>query len=431
MSRGKPEPRQLDLSLPMLRMTDAGFACEDGVDARNYGDPTGIPEAKRLFGALLGMPPEQVIVGGNSSVDLIYDALVRAILHGPLPGDTPWKDVAHLKFLCPVPGYDWHFHMLAMLGVECVPVPLVDGSPDMDMVERLVRDPSVKGIICVPMYGNPSGLTFSDEAVRRLARMETAAQDFRIFWDNAYCVHHLYAGRRDHLLDLYEACREAGTEDRPLLFTSTSKITFAGGGVSAMAASPRNIERQAGLLLYQMVCFDKVNQLRHARFLPDMAAVERHMARHAEILRPKFELVLDALEKGTDRLRKLVEAAGRLLHLLPRPQGLRKAHRRAVRQRRHYPHPRRRALPRRQRPGGQRHPHRADLSASGRACQSHGAVPRGGQTGHGGQVNAQERRKVRTPPAAPVIVPFNRWRNSARWSIAPKTCACAPRAGCR
>ena len=157
---------------------------------------------------------------------------VRAILHGPLPGDTPWKDVAHLKFLCPVPGYDWHFHMLAMLGVECVPVPLVDGSPDMDMVERLARDPSVKGIICVPMYGNPSGLTFSDEAVRRLARMETAAQDFRIFWDNAYCVHHLYAGRRDHLLNIYEACREAGTEDRPLLFTSTSKITFAGPGVA-------------------------------------------------------------------------------------------------------------------------------------------------------------------------------------------------------
>ena len=145
MSRGKPEPRQLDLSLPMLRMTDAGFACEDGVDARNYGDPTGISEAKRLFGALLGMPPEQVIVGGNSSVNLIYDALVRAILHGPLPGDTPWKDVPGLKFLCPVPGYDWHFHMLAMLGVECVPVPLVDGSPDMDMVERLARDPSVKG----------------------------------------------------------------------------------------------------------------------------------------------------------------------------------------------------------------------------------------------------------------------------------------------
>ncbi|HIS03815.1 MAG TPA: aminotransferase class I/II-fold pyridoxal phosphate-dependent enzyme [Candidatus Pullichristensenella avicola] len=297
MSRGKPEARQLDLSLPMLRATDEGFLCEDGVDARNYGDPTGIPEAKRLFGALLGMLEAQVIVGGNSSVNLIYDALVRAILHGPLPGDAPWKDADRVRFICPVPGYDWHFHMLCMLGIECVPVPIVEGGPDMDAVERLARDPAVKGIICVPMYANPSGTTFSDETVRRLARMETAATDFRIFWDNAYCVHHLYADRRDHLLNLYKACSEAGTEDRALLFTSTSKITFAGGGVGAMAASPRNIERQAGLMLYQMVCYDKVNQLRHARFLPDMAAVERHMARHADILRPKFELVLEALDR--------------------------------------------------------------------------------------------------------------------------------------
>lgn len=297
MSRGKPEPRQLDLSLPMLRMTDAGFACEDGVDARNYGDPTGIPEARRLFGALLSMPPEQVIVGGNSSVNLIYDALVRAILHGPLPGDTPWKDVPGLKFLCPVPGYDWHFHMLAMLGVECVPVPLVEGSPDMDMVERLVRDPSVKGIICVPMYGNPSGLTFSDEAVRRLARMETAARDFRIFWDNAYCVHHLYPEAPDRLANIFDACDRAGNPDRPVAFTSFSKITWPGGGVAAMAASPRNIARQAAIMTYQQVCHDKMNQLRHARFFPDLAAVQAHMARQAELLRPKFQLVLDALER--------------------------------------------------------------------------------------------------------------------------------------
>ena len=297
MSRGKPDARQIELSLPMLRATDAGFLCEDGVDVRNYGDPTGIPEAKRLFGALLGMPPEQVIVGGNSSVNLIYDALVRAILHGPLPGDTPWRDVPGLKFLCPVPGYDWHFHMLSMLGVECVPVPLLEDGPDMDAVERLVRDPAVRGMICVPMYANPSGITFSDEVVRRLARMETAAKDFRIFWDNAYCVHHLYADRRDRLCNLYDACREAGTQDRPLVFTSTSKITFAGGGVSAMAASPRNIERHSALMTYQLVCYDKVNQLRHARFLPDMDAVERHMARHAEILRPKFELVLSVFER--------------------------------------------------------------------------------------------------------------------------------------
>ena len=296
MSRGKPEPRQLDLSLPMLRMTDAGFACEDGVDARNYGDPTGIPEAKRLFGALLGMPPEQVIVGGNSSVNLIYDALVRAILHGPLPGDTPWTDVPGLKFLCPVPGYDWHFHMLAMLGVECVPVPLVEDGPDMDMVERLARDPSVKGIICVPMYGNPSGVTFSDEVVARLARME-AAPDFRIFWDNAYCVHHLYPEAPDRLANIFDACNRAGNPDRPVAFTSFSKITWPGGGVAAMAASPRNIARQAAIMTYQQVCHDKMNQLRHARFFPDLAAVQAHMARQAELLRPKFQLVLDALER--------------------------------------------------------------------------------------------------------------------------------------
>ena len=322
MSRGKPDARQLDLSLPMLRATDAGFLCEDGVDVRNYGDPTGIPEAKRLFGALLGMPPEQVIVGGNSSVNLIYDALVRAILHGPLPGDTPWRDVPGLKFLCPVPGYDWHFHMLSMLGVECVPVPLLEDGPDMDAVERLVRDPAVRGMICVPMYANPSGITFSDEVVRRLARMETAAKDFRIFWDNAYCVHHLYADRRDRLCNLYDACREAGTEDRALLFTSTSKITFAGGGVSALAASPKNIERQAALMLYQMVCYDKVNQLRHARFLPDMPAIERHMERHAQILRPKFELVLRTLEREVAGLGSWTEPLGGYFICYRAPRGL-------------------------------------------------------------------------------------------------------------
>ncbi|NLD58698.1 MAG: aminotransferase class I/II-fold pyridoxal phosphate-dependent enzyme [Clostridiales bacterium] len=297
LSRGKPEKKQLDLSLPMLDPNLLGdFRCEDGMDARNYGDPTGIPEAKRLFGQLLGMPPEQVIVGGNSSIHLIYDALTRAILHGPLPGDRPWKDLPAVKFLCPAPGYDWHFHMLHMLGVECVPVRMLESGPDMDAVEKLALDPLVKGIVCVPMYSNPTGATFSDDVVERLAGMETAAGDFRILWDNAYCVHHLYPDGRDRLKNLYEACRAAGTEDRALLFTSTSKITFAGGGVGAMAASPKNIERQAALLRYQMVCYDKVNQLRHARFFPDLEAVARHMDGHAAILRPKFELVKRALE---------------------------------------------------------------------------------------------------------------------------------------
>ena len=263
--------------------------------------------------------------------------------------------------------------------------------------------------------------------------MQTAAEDFRIFWDNTRSSVHLYAGRRDHLLDLYEACREAGTEDRPLLFTSTSKITFAGGGVSAMAASPRNIERQAGLLLYQMVCFDKVNQLRHARFLPDMAAVERHMARHAEILRPKFELVLDVLEKELTGCGSWSKPLGGYFICYRAPRGCAKrivklcANAGITLTPAGAPFPAATT-------GGQRHPHRADLSASGRTCQSHGVVPRGGQTGRGGEVGcagtAKERRKVRTPPAAPVL-PFNRWRNSARWSIAPRTCACVLRAGCR
>ncbi|MBR4442192.1 MAG: aminotransferase class I/II-fold pyridoxal phosphate-dependent enzyme [Clostridia bacterium] len=298
MSRGKPEAAQLDLSEPMMAPL-GDYISEDGQDTRNYGDPTGIPEAKRLFGALLGVPAAQVIVGGNSSINLIHDALSRAVIHGPLEGDAPWGKLNGAKILCPVPGYDWHFNMCRTLGLETVPIPTGETGPDMDVIESLARDPSVKGMICVPMYGNPSGVTYSDETVDRLAAMQTAAPDFRIFWDNAYCVHHLYPdeARRDHLKNLYEACAAAGHENRVLMFTSTSKITFAGGGVSAMAASPKNIARQAALMTYQLVCYDKVNQLRHARFLPDLAAVEAHMAKHAAIIRPKFEYVLGVMDR--------------------------------------------------------------------------------------------------------------------------------------
>ncbi len=298
MSRGKPDAAQLDLSLPMLEMKD-GFLSEDGADTRNYGDPLGIPEARRLFGQLLGAPASQVIVGGNSSINLIHDALTRAIINGPLEGDLPWSRVDGVKILCPVPGYDWHFSICATLGLKAVPVTTREDGPDMDEVESLARDPAVKGMICVPMYGNPSGITYSDAVVERLAGMKTAAPDFRIIWDNAYCVHHLYPdeARRDHLKNMYDACAAAGHENRVLMFTSTSKITFAGGGVSAMAASPENIARQAALMTYQLVCYDKVNQLRHARFLPDMAAVEAHMAKHAAIIRPKFEYVLGVMER--------------------------------------------------------------------------------------------------------------------------------------
>ncbi len=295
MSRGKPEKAQLDLSIPMLRM-DGSFICEDGIDVRNYGDTTGIPEAKRLFSELFGVPANQVIVGGNSSINLIHDALTRALLCGPMEGDTPWAKLPRVKFICPVPGYDWHFHMCETLGIEMLPVQLGAGGSDMDEVERLVQDPEVKGFICNPMYSNPSGITYSDETVDRLAAMKTAAPDFRIIWDNAYCVHHLYENNRDSLKNIYEACTASGNADRVLMFTSTSKITFAGGGISAMGASPANIARHAALLTYQLVCYDKLNQLRHARFLPDKASVEAHMAKHAAIIRPKFEYVLEVLE---------------------------------------------------------------------------------------------------------------------------------------
>ena len=296
MSRGKPSPEQLALSAPILAGADMDYTCEDGSDARNYNHPLGIPEMRRLFGEILGVAPEQVIVGGNSSLNLLSDVFTRCMLLGPLPGDTPWAQLPRVKFICPTPGYDWHFHMLESYGVELLPVPTLADGPDMDQVEALARDPAVKGLICVPMYGNPSGVTFSDEVVVRLARME-AAPDFRIFWDNAYCVHHLYPEAPDRLANIFDACDRAGNPDRPVAFTSFSKITWPGGGVAAMAASPRNIARQAAIMTYQQVCHDKMNQLRHARFFPDLAAVQAHMARQAELLRPKFQLVLDALER--------------------------------------------------------------------------------------------------------------------------------------
>lgn len=298
MARGCPSAAQLELSMPMMTQTES-YLNEDGADCRNYGLYTGIPEAKRLFGQLLGVDPSLVIIGGNSSINLIHDALTRAMLNGPLPGFTPWAKLDKVKFVCPVPGYDWHFYMCDKLGIEILTVPMLDDGPDMDAVEQLVRDPQVKGMICVPMYSNPTGVTFSDRVVDRLAAMETAAPDFRIIWDNAYCVHHLYEedSRRSRLKNIYDACCQYGHEDRVLMFTSTSKITFPGCGISAMAASPRNIEYQSSLLMYQLVCYDKMNQLRHTNFLPDLDAVTSHMKKHAAIMRPKFRCVLDTMER--------------------------------------------------------------------------------------------------------------------------------------
>ena len=227
---------QLDFCFAWIAFV-CGTASTRGITAFT----TGIPEARRLFSELLGIPANQIIVGGNSSINMIHDALTRALLCGPMEVDTPWSKLPRVRFICPVPGYDWHFHMCETLGIEMIPVQLGPDGPDMDAVERLVMDPEVKGLICVPMYSNPSGITFSDETVIRLASMKTAAPDFRIIWDNAYCVHHLYEHDRDHLMNIYDACEASGNPDRVLMFTSTSKITFAGGGIAAMGASPANI----------------------------------------------------------------------------------------------------------------------------------------------------------------------------------------------
>lgn len=306
MARGKPSAAQLELSLPMLDVLDseADLAAEDGTDCRNYGVLDGIPEAKRLMAALLDDEPENVIVLGNASLTAMYDAMVRYLVFGAL-GSTPWGRLPEVKWLCPVPGYDRHFSICEDLGIEMIPVPLCEDGPDMEEVERLVvADDAIKGIWCVPKYSNPGGTTYSDETVRRLAAMECAADDFRIFWDNAYCVHHLFddAAEQDQLLDIAAACREAGTEDRCFKFASTSKVTFPGAGISALAASPANIAEIKKRVGVQTIGHDKLNQLRHVRFLRDAEGLAAHMAKHAAILRPKFELVNAKLQEGLDEV---------------------------------------------------------------------------------------------------------------------------------
>lgn len=302
MARGKPSSKQLDLSTPMLGTLASAEDCfsEDGTDCRNYGVIDGIPEAKRLMAMMLDEDPENVIVLGNSSLTAMHDAIARCLDFGCL-GSRPWSEYESVKFVCPVPGYDRHFAILEQFGIEMVAVPMLDDGPDMDEVERIVAsDSCVKGIWCVPKYSNPSGVTYSEDVVRRLARMYCAADDFRIFWDNAYCVHNLYAGyeNQDHLLDIGIACVEAGTPDRFLKFASTSKVTFPGAGICALGASAANVAEAKRLLGAQMIGGDKLNQLRHVRFLPDEDAVRSHMGRQADIIRPKFELVWRKLDEG-------------------------------------------------------------------------------------------------------------------------------------
>ncbi|MBQ3817277.1 MAG: aminotransferase class I/II-fold pyridoxal phosphate-dependent enzyme [Clostridia bacterium] len=295
MSRGKPGFDNMDLSEELFDLVgnDTGFKNISGIDCRNYGGLDGLVELKNLFGEILGMSPDQIIVGGNSSLNMMYDTIAQAMTHGM--GGEPWSKQGEIKFICPSPGYDRHFAITEYFGFKLITVAVNSDGPDMDAVEELVKDPLVKGIWCVPKYSNPEGITYSDEVVKRLASLKPAAGDFRIFWDNAYAVHDLY-DEGDKLLNLYDECVKSGNPDMPIIFTSTSKITFPGAGVAAEAASPNNVALLKGRMQYQTIGPDKLNQLRHARMFRTMADVKEHMKKHAAVLRPKFISVLTELE---------------------------------------------------------------------------------------------------------------------------------------
>lgn len=296
MSRGKPGADNMDLSEKMFDLVgnDTGFKNISGIDCRNYGGLDGLAELKSLFSGILGLEPEQIIVGGNSSLNMMFDTIAQAMTHGM--GGEPWCRQGEIKFLCPVPGYDRHFAITEYFGIKLIPVPMTNEGPDMDIVEELIKDEKVKGIWCVPKYSNPEGITYSDNVVKRMARMKPAAGDFRIFWDNAYVVHDLY-DEGDTLLNIYTECVKAGNPDLPLIFTSTSKITFPGAGVAAQAASPNNVSILKGRMKFQTIGPDKLNQLRHARMFRTVEDVKNHMKKHAAILRPKFEAVLSELQE--------------------------------------------------------------------------------------------------------------------------------------
>ncbi|MFW5630727.1 MAG: aminotransferase class I/II-fold pyridoxal phosphate-dependent enzyme [Acetivibrio ethanolgignens] len=299
MSRGKPAEAQLNLSMGMMDVLNShsNLKGEEGVDCRNYGILDGIVEAKQLLGDMIEVPAENIIIYGNSSLNVMYDTVSRSMTHGVM-GSMPWAKLDKVKFLCPVPGYDRHFTITEYFGIEMINVPMTPEGPDMDMVERLVsEDGAIKGIWCVPKYSNPQGITYSDDTVRRFARLKPAAEDFRIYWDNAYGVHHLYEDDQDYLIEILEECRKAGNPDMVYKFCSTSKISFPGSGVAAIAASEANLVDIRKQLTIQTIGHDKLNQLRHVRFYKDLAGMEAHMKKHADILRPKFEAVLEVLDR--------------------------------------------------------------------------------------------------------------------------------------
>ncbi len=299
MSRGKPSRSQLDLSLGMMDVLNSGTNLEssDGVDCRNYGAPDGISDARKLLADMSEVPERNILIYGNSSLNVMFDTVSRAMTHG-IMGSTPWGKLDKVKFLCPVPGYDRHFAITEFFGIEMINVPLLETGPDMDMVEKLVsEDPAVKGIWCVPKYANPTGISYSDGTVRRFARLKPAAEDFRIFWDNAYSIHHLYDDNRDVILELLNECIKAGNPDMVLKFISTSKVSFPGSGIAALAASCANLEDAKKYMSFQTIGHDKLNQLRHVRFFKDMQGMYNHMRKHADILRPKFEKVDEVFER--------------------------------------------------------------------------------------------------------------------------------------
>ncbi len=299
MSRGKPGISQLTLSMPMLDVISSASDMRTvlGNDTRNYGDLDGIGECRRLMADMMSVKKDNVVVCGNSSLNIMYDTVSRSMIKG-VNGATPWSKLDKVKFLCPVPGYDRHFRITEYFGIEMVNVPLKDDGPDMDMVEEYVNnDPAVKGIWCVPKYSNPTGISYSDEVIRRFANLKPAAEDFRIFWDNAYCIHHLYEDRQDEILNILEECEKAGNPDMVYIFASTSKVTFPGSGVSAIASSLKNIDFIESQMTVQTIGHDKINQLRHARYFKGIEGMKEHMKKHAELMRPKFEAVENGLEK--------------------------------------------------------------------------------------------------------------------------------------
>jgi DNA-binding transcriptional MocR family regulator len=297
MSRGKPGKAQLDLSMELLNMhIDPEQTKLDGVEARNYGELMGLPAARRLFAELLGVKFEQVFAGGNASLTLMYDLIAKAYTNGLLHSEKPWSKLDKVKFLCPAPGYDRHFTISSSFGMELIMIPMTEEGPDMDLVEKYAADPEVKGIWCVPKYSNPDGITYSDETIRRLASLKHAAPDFVLVWDNAYCVHE-FDGEFVPFKNILDECEKAGNPDMVFEFASTSKITFPGAGIACFACSEANMAYMKKLLNAQLISYDKINHLRHVLFFKNAQGVLEHMKKHAEIMKPKFDMVLEYLNK--------------------------------------------------------------------------------------------------------------------------------------